>query len=84
MPNPVVQGQLSFGLLCRMLRDEFGPAFFTGGAVDVRFIRPVYAGQTVTARGEVTAEQPDRVECRVRVENPDGAPVVVGAATVKR
>ncbi len=79
--GPVAQGELSFGLLCRMLRDAFGGGFETGGTLDVRFIRAVYAGDVVTARGEIVSGDGEKAGCRVWAENQRGEPVTVGTAT---
>lgn len=82
-PGPLAQGQLGYGLLCRVLRDRFDEGFIIGGTTDVRFIRPVYAGQTVTAKAEVLEESSGKARLRVWVENEDGAPVIAGSATAK-
>lgn len=82
-PAPLVQGELTFGLLCRVLRDHFGAGFVVGGTIDVRFIQPVYVNQTITAHAEVLSSQADRAFCRVWAENEDGGRVVTGTASAK-
>lgn len=82
-PGPLVQGELTFGLLCRVLRDRFGAGFIAGGTIDVRFIRPVYTGQTITANAKVTRIENGVAHCHVWAENDDGVPVVVGTAAAK-
>lgn len=78
--GPLAQGALSFGLLSRMLRNRFGKAWFAGSSIDCRLIRPVYAGDTVTAQGEITRIENGRAECAIRVTNRNGDVTVVGAA----
>ena len=50
----------------------------------LRFLRPVYPGDTVTARLEVTSVDPEKrfVTCSTECANQDGQTVVTGEATV--
>ena len=82
-PGPLAQGQLGYGLVCRVLRDRYGLGFIVGGSTDVRFIRPVYAGQTVTAKADVLEESNGEARLRVWVENNDGVPVIAGSASAR-
>jgi 3-hydroxybutyryl-CoA dehydratase len=53
--------------------------------VRVKFIAPVYPGDTVTTRGRVTDSRPDgagqRLTVDVACENQDGALVFIGEAS---
>lgn len=82
-PGNLVHGALSFGLICRLLRDRFGAGYIVGGTIDVRFIQPVYSGQTVTAWGEVLEEKDGVARCKVWAENNLGAIVTIGTATAR-
>ena len=50
----------------------------------LRFLRPVFPGDTVTAKLEVTAVDPERrfVTCSTECVNQDGTSVLTGEATV--
>ena len=82
---PVAQAQQQVGYLTEMLTDFFGASWFTSGWVKVKFVRPVYAGETVTARGAIAGEfQADggvRLELEVWVENESGDMTAVGWAS---
>lgn len=82
-PAPLAQGCISFCLLSRMLHRRFGPSYSSGGGLDVRFVQPVFAGQSVTAKGEVVAITDGVAHCRVIVEREDGQVVAVGSATAQ-
>ena len=50
----------------------------------LRFLRPVFPGDTVTAHLEVTAVDPEKrfVTCSTECVNQDGTSVLTGEATV--
>jgi acyl dehydratase len=83
MPGLLAQGELSFGLLYRLMRDRYGAGFVVGGAIDVRFIRPVFTTETLTARGELLGEADGQATCRLWAENSRGETVTVGTATAR-
>lgn len=73
------QGALSFGLLCRLGSERLGARFVDGGALDVRFIRRVGAGEVLTAHAvAVGAEQDGRLRYRAWAENALGETTTVG------
>ncbi|MFN8533564.1 MAG: hotdog domain-containing protein [Dehalococcoidia bacterium] len=77
---PVAQGELSFGLLCSALHDAVGNRFSLDGALDVRFLKPVHAGDVLTTRGELRSTGARSMECRVDVVNQHGEVVTTGGA----
>jgi acyl dehydratase len=81
-PGALAQGALSFGLLCRLLRDQFGERWITNGRIDVRLTRPVYHDDTVTAHAAIVDEHEGRLRCRVWVTNSDRDTTVAGIASV--
>jgi acyl dehydratase len=83
LPGCLVQGELSFGLLFRLMRDRYGAGLVVGGTLDVRFIRPVYTTETLTAHGAVLTEGEQQVSCRLWAENARGELVTVGMATAR-
>lgn len=81
-PGPLTQGEISFGLLSRMLTERYGKGYLEGGTLDVRFLSPVYAGSTEVAGGEVVSRQDGVEKLRVWVEV-DGTRVTAGTASAR-
>ena len=66
MPLPVASARMSIGYATAALRQFFGDEIFNHqGKVDLKFIRPVYHGDTVTVKGRVTEVKPEGKELRV-------------------
>ena len=69
-----------------ILHREYGFQSVQGTVLDVRIREPVFAGDTVTARGRVTDVQTDgprgRVSLEVWCENQRGGHVIAGTAEV--
>ena len=81
----VAHGMLSAGLISAALGTKLAPNAVTIYlSQSLRFLRPVYPGDTVTAHIEVTAVDPERsfVTCLTECVNQDGQSVVTGEATV--
>lgn len=87
LSNTVVQGMMECVYLTEMLTSFFGPAWFTTGWEKMKFIRPVYSGETITARGAVTGESRDaggaRLELEIWVENAAGEMTAAGWASAR-
>lgn len=65
----VASGRMSLSFALELLRRYFGPDLFNrGGMVDLRFLRPVRPGDTVTFTGQVTAVAQEANGARVIVE----------------
>ncbi len=86
LPAPIATGVMSSAYLSEMLTKAFGVGWIRGGSIDVKFIRPVYAGDTVTARGRVTGKTETSTGIRISLdiwcETQRGEPVTVGTASV--
>ncbi len=86
LPAPIATGVMSSAYLCEMLAKDFGVEWIRGGFLDVKFIRPIYAGDTVTARGRITGTMETSTGLRVALdvwcETQRGEPVTVGTASV--
>ena len=86
LPAPIATGVMSSAFLSEMLTTAFGVDWLRSGSMDVRFIRPIYAGDTVTARGRVTAKNATstgiRIALEIWCETQRGEPVTVGTADV--
>ena len=81
----IAHGMLSAGLISAAL----GTRLAAHGTViylsrSLRFLRPVFPGDTVTAKLEVTGVDPERqfVTCATECVNQDGRSVLTGEATV--
>ncbi len=87
---PIASGRMSVAFAAESLRRFFGPEVFNHtGSVNLKFLRPVKGGDTITVTGEVLArEEADegtKVIVNLFCENQDGdrTAVGVGIAIVK-
>ncbi|MCB1739216.1 MAG: MaoC family dehydratase [Gammaproteobacteria bacterium] len=81
----VIGGRMTMAYAVHTLEQHFGRAFQASGRIDVKFTNPLWANETIIARGVVTgplADEPDRVGAFVWVAKPDGTVVLVGNASV--
>jgi len=79
--DPVInQGPMNVGYIINMLMAWAGPASIKD--LDARFTDNVLDGDTVTARGVVTAVDDGEAVCDVWLEKQDGTKAVQGTATV--
>jgi acyl dehydratase len=83
--DTLAQGMMESIYLTELLTGFFGAAWFTTGWQKVKFIRPVFSGETVTAAGVVTGEQKEaagtRLELEVWVRNAAGEMTAAGWAS---
>ncbi len=81
-PSVFAHGMLSMGLTGRLLTDWLGDGVLR--SYGVRFVRQVWPGDTLTARGTIQSIDPGGDEGRVEIEvvtrNQKGEPVVTGNA----
>ncbi len=86
-PGVIAQGLHVSALVHELLTQAFGTAWMRGGSLKVRYLKMVVAGDTVTAKGRVTAVEPlldaDRVTVEVACTNQRGETPLVGTATVR-
>ena len=82
-PSVFAHGMLTMGLTGKMLTDWLGDGVLA--SFGVRFVRQVFPGDTLTAKGRVTAAAPQggagKVEIELVTVNQRGEPVVSGSAT---
>jgi len=83
--DTLAQGQMETVYLTELLTSFFGAAWFTTGWQKVKFLRPVYCGDKLTARGVVCGERhegPDTVlDLEIWVENETGEMTAAGWAS---
>lgn len=82
----VASGRMSLTFATELLRRYFGPEIYNHrGMVDLRFLRPVRPGDTVTFTGKVTGFAKEADGCRVSVEvtatNQKGDTTAVGGGS---
>jgi acyl dehydratase len=79
-PSVFAHGMLSMGLTGRLLTDWLGDGVLR--SYGVRFVRQVWPGDTLTAKGTVTAIDGDQgvVDIELVTRNQKGEPVVTGSA----
>ena len=83
---PIASGRMSVAFASESLRRFFGPDVFNHtGTVNLKFLRPVKGGDTITVTGEVSGqEQTDdgsRVIVNLVCENQNGDRTAVGIGT---
>ena len=86
LPAPIATGVMSSAFLSEMLTKAFGVEWIRGGAMDVKFIRPIYAGDTVTAHGRIKGKTETSTGVRITLDiwcdTQRGEPVTVGTASL--
>ena len=84
LPAAIAAGVQFMSYIFEMLQREYGFHSVEGTVLDVRIREPVFAGDTVTARGRVTEVQADggRASLEVWCENQRGGHVIAGTAQV--
>ena len=79
----VASGRMSLSFAIEMMRRSFGSNVFNhAGTVDLRFLRPVRPGDTVTFTGTITGVDREvngsRVSVEIKAENQRGDTTAVG------
>lgn len=82
LPAAIAAGVQFMSYIFEMLRQAYGASSVEGTALDVRIRAPVFAGDTVTARGQVTGVADGRAVLNVWCENLRGEQVISGTAEV--
>ena len=83
---PIASGRMSVAFAAESLRRFFGPEVFNHtGSVNLKFLRPVKGGDTITVTGEVAGQEQTDAGAHVTVnlfcENQDGDRTAVGIGT---
>ena len=87
---PIASGRMSVAFASESLRRFFGPEVFNHtGTVNLKFLRPVKGGDTITVTGEVASQEESEDGSRVIVnlvcanQNGDRTAVGIGTAVVR-
>ena len=83
---PIASGRMSITFAAEALRKFFGPEVFNHtGSVNLKFLRPVKGGDTLTISGAVIDQQPvergTQVTVQVQCHNQNGDTTAVGQGT---
>lgn len=78
MGRPIAHGTMSLGLIWQALGKSLSADALSGVDLDVRFVKPVYIGDVVTAGGEADDQVPGL--WKVWVRGQDGSDRIVGTA----
>ena len=85
---PIASGRMSVAFAAESLRRFFGAEVFNHtGSVNLKFLRPVKGGDTITVTGEVAAQEADddgagaRVTVNLVCQNQHGDRTAVGVGT---
>ena len=83
---PIASGRMSIAFAAESLRRFFGPEVFNHtGTVNLKFLRPVKGGDTITVTGAVSdkelLDQGTRVHVQLFCDNQDGHRTAIGAGT---
>ncbi len=82
LPAAIAAGVQFMSYVFEMLQQAYGPGSVAGTVLDVRIRAPVFAGDTVTACGQVTGVADGRAVLDVWCENQRGEQVISGTAEV--
>lgn len=85
LSSTLVQAQQQTSIIAEAMTRFFGPAFFTSGELDLRFISPAFPGEELVVEGAVLGPVETRggagLEVEVWVRRPDGTKTAVGWAS---
>ena len=85
LKDTLAQGMMESIYLTELLTSFFGPSWFTTGWQKVKFIRPVYCGESLTVCGVITGEHHEgdgtRLEVEIWVQNATGEMTAAGWAS---
>lgn len=82
LPAAIAAGVQFMSYIFEMLQRSYGAESVTGTLLDVRIRAPVFAGDAITARGQVTGTAEGRALLEVWCENQRGEQVIAGTAEV--
>lgn len=83
---PIASGRMSIAFAAESLRRFFGPEVFNHtGTVNLKFLRPVKGGDTITVTGAVNSQEPTErgnlVSVDIFCDNQDGDRTAIGVGT---
>lgn len=82
MGRQIAHGTMSLCLIWKCLQRNFGAEALACIDLDIRFVKPIFIGDVVTAGGQARVEQPGQWDVWVRGE--DGLDRIVGVFNLAR
>jgi len=76
MGNTIAHGTLSLNLIWQALARTFDSSLLNRLDLDVRFLKPLYAGGTITAGGQRNPDDPDQYD--VWIKDQQGTSLISG------
>ena len=80
---PIAGGAQTIAVVTQFLADKFAMRFMRGGRIEVSLTRPVFYGDTLTARAKIVSIDADRAQLQIQVDNQRGEDVLVGTAAIR-
>jgi MaoC dehydratase-like protein len=80
---PIAGGAQTIAVITQFLADNFGMRFMRGGRIEVSLTKPVFYGDTLTARAKIVSIDADRTQLQIQVDNQRGEDVLVGTAPIR-
>lgn len=81
LDRTIVQAQQQTGVIVQAMTEFFGASWFTTGALDLRFVNPLFVGELISVGGAVVGEDDGRLEVEVWVDKADGTRTALGWAS---
>ena len=82
----IAHGMLGLGFISEMMNTAFPNRWAAGGTLKVRFKAPIFPGETVITKGEITKVTENAegrfATCSIGCIKPDGSEAISGTATV--
>jgi hypothetical protein len=75
-----VVNEYQFAQITQMLIENFGPAWFTNGEIEIKYISPLTFEDTFIPGAKVSGIEGDLVKLEVWGENQEGKKVAIGKA----
>lgn len=79
-----IVNEYHFAQITQMLLEYFGPAWFTHGEIEIKYIAPLLDGDTFVPKAKVMNEKPPgtgRLELEIWCENQQGKKLATGRAS---
>lgn len=80
---PIAGGAQTIAVVTQFLADNFGMRFMRGGRIEVSLTRPVFYGDTLTARAKIVSIDAGRAQLQIQVNTQRGEDVLVGTAAIR-
>lgn len=80
----IAHGLMSVGFISALLTDHFGREWASTGEIELSFLAPVRAGDTIETAAEVSpSERPGQIVLKVYCRNQNGKDVISGTAKIE-